>query len=497
MTLEELEQLLVRLRLIEHEQIEGFRSRLPTGDDCTGDLLRALESRHLLTPYQVSKLQKGEADALVLGDFKLLYRNASGSFARVFRGASLTDGRMLGLKVLRQRWAVNPRIVRLFHREADLGKKLLHDKIVPIYDVASQGDYHYFTMEFVEGGNLRDFLNIRKKLSAIEATRCLIDMADGLDYAARMGVTHRDLKLTNVLMSTRGVCKLVDFGLAGDEVMNSEAGGDSLQRALEYATLERGTSAPPNDPRSDLYFLGGVYYELLTGAPPYPRTHSREERKQFSRYSSIRPIRNVDPNVPKGVVEMVERLMKIHPDQRYQSAAAVHADATALLADLEGNGRSAQAAPDESRNGRQSLPTVLCIEHRLKQQDIIRDYLSKRGFRVLLFNDVRRALSRLQTDPPDCVVLIGDSIGEEIVDVYDQIRELNAERFVNIAVLAERQAGLRSQLEQSSTSRVLVQPITLRELRREIHVLFQWQLKAHKEEGVKAEGPGRGSAPKE
>jgi serine/threonine protein kinase len=488
MTLEELEQLLVRLRLIEPEQVEGFRSRLPPGDACAGDLLRALESRHLLTPYQVSKLEKGETDSLVLGEIKLLYRNASGSFARVFRGASLTDGRMLGLKILRQRWAVNPRIVRLFRREAELGKKLIHDKIVPIYEVASQGDYHYFTMEFVEGGNLRDFLNIRKKLSAVEATRCLIDMADALDYAARMGVTHRDLKLTNVLMSTRGVAKLVDFGLAGDEVMDSEAGGDSLQRALEYATLERGTNAPPNDPRSDLYFLGGVYYELLTGVPPYPRTHSREERKQFSRYSSIRPIRNVDPNVPKGVVEMVERLMKIHPDQRYQSAAAVRTDATSLLAELEGNGKSAAAVTaDESRNGRRSLPTVLCIEHRLKQQDIIRDYLSKRGFRVLLFNDVRRALSRLQTDPPDCVVLMGDSIGEEIVDVYEQIRELNAERFVNIAVLAERQAELRSQLEQTSTSRVLVQPITLRELRREIHVLFQWQLKAHKPGSIGSE----------
>ncbi|HEX4069852.1 MAG TPA: serine/threonine-protein kinase [Planctomycetaceae bacterium] len=480
MTLEELEQLLVRLRLIEPEQVEGFRSRLPPEGDCA-ELLRALESRHLLTPYQVSKLQKGESDGLVLGDLKLLYRNASGSFARVFRATSLTDGRMLGLKVLRQRWAVNPRIVRLFRREADLGKKLIHDKIVPIYDVASQGEYHYFTMEFVEGGNLRDFLNIRKKLSAVEATRCLFDMADGLDYAARMGVTHRDLKLTNVLMSTRGVAKLVDFGLAGDEVMNSEAGGDSLQRALEYATLERGTNAPPNDPRSDLYFLGGVYYELLTGVPPYPRTHSREERKQFSRYASIRPIRSVEPNIPKSVAEMVERLMKIHPDQRYQSAGAVKSDAMALIADLEGGGRSTAPAPEESRNGRRPLPTVLCIEHRMKQQDIIRDYLSKRGFRVLLFNDVRRALSRLQTDPPDCVVLIGDSIGEEIVDVYERIRAINGERFLNIAVLAERQAGLRSQLEQTSTSRVLVQPITLRELRREIHLRFQSQLKSRRE----------------
>src|SRR3984957_15052023 len=369
MTLEELQKLLVRLRLVEPEQLEDFRSRLPPGDDRAGDLLRALESRHLLTPYQVSKLQKGESDALVLGNFKLLYRNASGSFARVFRAASLTDGRMLGLKVLRQRWAVNPRIVRLFRREADLGKKLIHEKIVPIYDVASQGESHYFTMEFVEGGNLRDFLNIRKKLSPIEAPRCLIDLAEGLEYASRMGVTHRDLKLTNVLMSTKGVAKLVDFGLAGDEVMDSEAGGDRLQRALEYATIERGTNAPPNDPRSDLYFLGGIYYELLTGVPPYPRTHSREERKQFTRYSSIRPIRSVDPNVPKGVVEIAERLMKIHPEQRYQTAGLVRTDALNVLAELEGRTRPAQAAAEEPRNGKPALPTVLCIEHRLKQQD--------------------------------------------------------------------------------------------------------------------------------
>jgi serine/threonine protein kinase len=341
-------------------------------------------------------------------------------------------------------------------------------------------------MEFVEGGNLRDFLNIRKKLSPLEATRCLLDLSEGLEYAARMGVTHRDLKLTNVLMSMRGVCKLVDFGLAGDQVVDSEVGGDSLQRALEYATLERGTGAPPNDPRTDLYFLGGIYYELLTGAPPYPRTHSREDRKQFLRYSSIRPVRTLDPNIRQNVADIVERLMKINPEQRYQSAAAVRAEAQAIVAELEG-ARSTPAASAASANGstaKAPLPTILCIERRLRQQDILRDYLSKRGFRVLLFNDVQRALSRLQTNPPDCVLMIGDSIGEEIVEAYQQIRKVNGERFVNIAVLSERQADLREQLTQTAASRVLVQPITLRDLRREIHVLFQRQLKSRKHRSI-------------
>ncbi len=480
MTLEELKTLLVRLHLVQPGPLESIQSRACPDTDDANVLLQALENSHLLTSYQVGKLGRGETDALVLGDYKLLYRNAAGSFARVYRGASLTDGRMVGLKVLRQRWAADPRIVRLFRREADLGKKLNHPKIVPIYDVASQGDSHYFTMEFVEGGNLRDFLNIRKRLSVIEATRCLMDLSEGLEYAARMGVTHRDLKLTNVLMSTQGIAKLVDFGLAGDEVMNSEAGGDSLQRALEYATLERGTNAPPNDPRSDLYFLGGIYYELLTGVPPYPRTHSREERRQFSRYASLRPIRSVDPNIPKSVADIVERLMKTNPDQRYQSAAMVRSDAQEVLIELERPTKPVNTAmPEEGTNGSKVLPTILFIEHRLKQQDIIRDYLSKRGFRVLLFNNVHRAISRLQSNPPDCVVLIGDSIGDDLAGAYEQVRELNGDRFIHIAVLAERQADLVEKLEQTPLSRIMQQPITLRELRREIHLLFQKKMKTN------------------
>jgi serine/threonine-protein kinase len=226
--------------------------------------------------------------------------------------------------------------------------------------------------------------------------------------------------------------------------------------------------------------LGGIYYELLTGVPPYPRTHSREERRQFSRYASLRPIRTVDPNIPKGVAEIVERLMKTNPDQRYQSAAMVRADAQEVLFDLERPVKPAAAAsPEENSNGRKVLPTILFIEHRLKQQDIIRDYLSKRGFRVLLFNNVHRAISRLQSNPPDCVVLIGDSIGDELVQAYEQVRGLNGDRFINIAVLAERQADLVEKLEQTALSRVMLQPITLRELRREIHLLFQRKMKTH------------------
>ena len=111
--------------------------------------------------------------------------------------------------------------------------------------------------------------------------------------------------------------------------------------------------------------------------------------------------------------------MKTSPDQRYQSAALVRADAREVLAELERPAKPAAATcQEENSNGRKELPTILFIEHRLKQQDIIRDYLTRHGFRVLLFNNVHRAISRLQSNPPDCVVLIGDSIGDDLVENF-------------------------------------------------------------------------------
>src|SRR5262245_29731918 len=252
---DELCRMLVRLQLVSEQQIEICLEQLGRKTFQPDDLLKCLENKGLLTSYQVGRIAKDEIDGLVLGRYKLMYRNASGSFARVYRACDLRTGKMVGLKVLRQRWSEDTKAVAEFHREAELGKTLKHENIVPIYEVGESNGQHYFAMEFVEGGNLRDFINIRKKLSPLEATKCLVEMTEGLNYAFLKGSTHRDLKMTNVLMSSQGIAKLVDFGLAG--IADDErSGGESSQRALEYATLEKNTGVPRNDSRSDLYFLG-------------------------------------------------------------------------------------------------------------------------------------------------------------------------------------------------------------------------------------------------
>ena len=409
-SLQEFQKFLVRLKLVDPRQLQDCLAAIQAQGPGIDALIAELERRHFLTPYQVSKLKKREIDGLRLGAYKLLYRNASGSFARVFRGCSVDDGRMVGIKMLRQRWADNPRTVNLFRREGELGKKLKHKNIVPIYEVGSEGNQHYLTMEFVEGGNFRELLKIRGKFTPEEASRYVLDMAEGLEYALSLGLTHRDLKLTNVLLSAQGVAKLVDFGLAGQDT-GLTAMEEEVDRAVEYATLERSTNAPDNDPRSDLYFLGAIFYELLTGVAPYPPTRNIAERKQSSRYRNIRPLRQVDPSIPPAVISIVERLMNINPHNRYQSATEVINDLRPIAGDRGAPETESEPPRDTERPGLN--PTILCVENRLKQQDSLREYFNKHGYRVLLLRDVERAIKRIETDPPQGIVLMADSLGED------------------------------------------------------------------------------------
>jgi len=450
---EELSRHLIQLGLISGEQLEKCQSHYSVSSD-PESLLQALEKIEGLTGYQTQKIRSADGAPLVLGNCKLMYQNASGSFARVYRGCRMDTGEMIGIKVLRQRHAGVATSVAHFHREAELCMKLQHKNIVPTYEVGTEEGYHFFTMEFVEGGNLRDFIRIRGKLSTVEVLRCGVDMAEGLEYALTQGMTHRDFKPSNVLMSTRGVAKLVDFGLASDE---SSSDGESVL-AVEYATLEKHSGAPRNDPRSDLYFLGGILYELACGASPWAGGARREARKQFSRYTGVRPIRQVDPSVSGAVIEIVDRLMRVNPNERYQSATEVLKDLRSALSDAGEQPGGAGAVP--------RLSTVMCVESRAKQQDMLREYLSRHGFRVLMLSTWERALARLKSSPPDCLLMMGDSAPDTTLETYSEIlRWSQVQGLACVLVLSGQESEWKDRLRPNSAARVLVTPVTLRDVR--------------------------------
>ncbi|WP_437225772.1 serine/threonine-protein kinase [Planctomicrobium sp. SH661] len=437
----------------------------------SAQLLDHLEKQQLLTPFQIKKIERGESDMLVLGGCKLLYQNASGSFARVYRACRIDNGQMIGVKLLRERWSNDRDTVQLFQREGEIGKRLKHPNIVPIFEVGTSGKHHFLTMEFVEGGNLRDFLKIRKKLVPEEALLYGLHIARALEAALALGVTHRDMKSTNVLMSSQGVAKLIDFGLAADDAFLNRTGSPDLAQALEYSTLEKNTGAPKNDPRSDLFFLGVILFELLTGELPYPRTRDRDERKDFSRYRDIRPVAIVDPTLPLPVTRLVSRLLQVNPVQRFQTPGEVAAEIQNALKDL---GQKV-AAPPGSGALAQDAQVVICVEHRPNRQDLLRQYFTKKGYRVLLLPDADRALSRLKSMTPKGVVFFGDAIGDRVQDDFQQALQLTDGQPVAVAmVLSDGQSEIASQFENHHPRGVVLrQPVSLRDLRKGMEKVFK------------------------
>ena len=211
------------------------------------------QRKNLLTPWQSSRLMKGETDGYVLGGYRLLYKIASGSFGRVYRSVEPRSGQVVAVKVLRQKWSNDPHWIETFEREGKIGMSLRHPNIVEILAVSKdpKTGQHFLVMEFVEGGNLRDILRARGKIAPDEAMRMLEECASGLAFSNSKGLTHRDIKLTNVLVDTRTkTAKLVDFGLGeltkgsqlfADRVKSADD-DDNIDRTLDYAGLEKNTA---------------------------------------------------------------------------------------------------------------------------------------------------------------------------------------------------------------------------------------------------------------
>ncbi len=182
-------------------------------------------------------------------------------------------------------------------------------------------------MEYVEGMNLRDFMKLRSRIPSEQAVPLMLGMARGLQYSLERGVTHRDIKGTNILISNSGVAKLVDFGLATMQSDETKPGVKS-QRTVDYSALERTCKSPKGDPRSDIYFLGCVFYQMVTGQLPMEESESKDMlRKMLKRsFGAIKPINDHRYAPDEELGRIIEKMMKIDLKARYQNMDDVVAD---------------------------------------------------------------------------------------------------------------------------------------------------------------------------
>ena len=432
---EQIAQRAFDLDLLNERQLQEIWGEFGRRNVPADEFVQFLLRRELLTNFQLDRLLKGERSGYFYGDYKVLYMVAGGSFARVYRAAHRETGVVRALKVLRKRYSDDPLQTEHFVREGQVGLSLRHVNIVPIYEVYSKVMTQFLVMEFIEGRNLREFLKIRKKLEPAEATRLMIDIVSGLRYAFDHGVFHRDLKLTNILISSKGQAKLVDFGLAGtDTNIADEKLGETINaRTIDYAGLERATGVRKDDSRSDIYFLGVIYYHMLTGHSPLHETRDRIARLSKTRYTDIVPILEVDSAIPKVIASVVAQAMQMDPEKRYQNPGQMLIDLN-LAAErvAAGDDHAGEEHSERWQADRERLATALAadserrslmlVESNTKMQDLFRQELKKAGYRLLVISDPRRALERFQDDkkPAEVVIFSTGQLGEPALTAFHE-----------------------------------------------------------------------------
>ena len=400
------------------------------------DFIMVLLESERMTNWQISRVVEGQRRGYSYGNWKVLYLIGAGTFARVYRAEHTKTNDVKAVKVLRQRYSKDDFTRESFLREAKMVMKLRHPNIVPISEVDEDKGRIYMVMDFVEGQNLREYVKAHKKIPNLTSLKIIRDLTAGLAYAAQQNIYHRDMKLSNVLLSAKGQAKLVDFGLAtvaGDKDDDGKGG----PRSIDYAGLERTTHVRRDDTRSDLFFVGCMLYQMVSGVPPLEETRERIRRLSASRYTDVAPVTMHEPGLPHRIVILINRLMDIDAEKRIQTAELATKETEAVIKAIE-SGDLKKYDADLSKQEAEEYQTmmtqqeegqgktVLLIESNIKVQNRLRDRLKAIGYRVLITSDLVRGLSRFEDldpaeqSPADCVIFGCAGLGREGIKGFEQ-----------------------------------------------------------------------------
>lgn len=254
----------------------------------------------------------------VVGNYKIEEKLGEGGMGAVYKGVDTMLDREVAIKALRPELASQTAVVERFRSEAVTLAKLNHPNIASLYSLFRQGDELYMVLEFVRGETLDNILQKRGALPSEEAIPVFCQVLDGIDHAHEFGIVHRDIKPANMMLTENGKLKVLDFGIArllGSARM-TRAG--NIIGTLEYMAPEQ-VKGQETDARSDIYALGMMLYEILTGRLAFETENEFELMKMQIEVTPPSP-REINPQIPEEVDEAIMRAIQKDPDERFQTA---------------------------------------------------------------------------------------------------------------------------------------------------------------------------------
>jgi len=299
-----------------------------------------------------------DGKAVINDRYEIVQRVGRGGMADVFLARDVLLDRPVAVKVLFPEYATDPAFVERFRREAQAAANLNHPNIVSVYDWGRVGNTYFMAMEYVEGRTLADILRSDQALTSAQAADIAGEVAAALSFAHRNGVVHRDVKPGNILVSSSGQVKVADFGIARALGAGAEQGLTQTGAVMGTATYFSPEQAQGThtDQRSDIYSLGVVMYELLTGAPPFTGDNAVAiAYKQV--HDAPAPLAERAPQVPAPFAAIVATCMAKRPDDRYETAALLREDLRRFVDGAEVLAASRPAPADGATRVMAATPT--------------------------------------------------------------------------------------------------------------------------------------------
>jgi len=265
-----------------------------------------------------------------IGNCEILEEIGSGGMATVFKAVQQPLGRTVAIKALKPSIAVDSQFAKRFEREAHFMASLQHENILHVHDFLKQEGSMFIVMEYVQGIDLFDLLERRAQLPVDVAAIIALQVARALDYAHFRGIVHRDVKPANIMISRQGEVKLMDFGIARDDTMRDLTETGTGLGTPSYMSPEQ-ILGDKLDFRSDLFSLGIVLYQMITGQKPFVEddSHTVMQKIRLDRYT---PPRKLNPQVPRALEHIMARCMEKMPANRYGSTQALIDDLVEFLA---------------------------------------------------------------------------------------------------------------------------------------------------------------------
>lgn len=257
--------------------------------------------------------------------YEIIELIGSGGMANVYKALCHRLNRYDAVKIMRDETAANTELRRRFRAESQAVAMLSHPNIVSIYDVSHNDDVEYIVMELIDGITLKQYLQKKSVLDPAEVLDFTIQTAKALEHAHSKGIIHRDIKPQNIMLLKDGMIKVADFGIASLENTVEENNGETVG-SVHYIAPEQARGEAP-DARSDIYSLGIVMYEMLTGRLPYVGNSDVEVAVKHMNTDPVTP-RDIVPSIPEELERICLKAMNSNIDERYQTASE-------MLADLE------------------------------------------------------------------------------------------------------------------------------------------------------------------